>query len=68
MGYVTIDRERHPVALHLASELWIFFGLTIILLVITVGWWLFLDWRRRRKRAYHEAEESGVTVGNKEAV
>lgn len=68
MGYVTIDRDKHPVALHLASELWIFLGLTIILLVVTVGWWLFLDWKRKRKCAIHDAEDVIAIDRNKEEV
>lgn len=61
MGYITINREAHSVTLHLASELWIFLGLTIILLVLTVGWWLFLDWRRKKRVAGGEADSVSGT-------
>ena len=54
MGYITIHNGNNRIALHFASEMWIFGILTAILFALVIGLWLFLEWRRRiRARLSH---------------
>jgi hypothetical protein len=50
MGYIGLHYTHHRVSLHFASEMWIFGVLTILLLAVTIGSWLWLDMRQRRGR------------------
>jgi hypothetical protein len=45
MGYITIQNS----SLHFKPEMWIFFVLSVSLLVLTFGLWLGLDKRRQRR-------------------
>lgn len=49
MGYLTVNSKASPASLNFASEMWIFVVLTVILLAITFGGWLYLDNARERK-------------------
>lgn len=58
MGYITIHNGNNRIALHFASEMWIFGILTVVLLTLVIGLWLFLEWRRqKRARLSHPIED-----------
>ncbi|KIW11260.1 hypothetical protein PV08_10560 [Exophiala spinifera] len=50
MGYLDIRYGQHTISLHFAGEMWIFGILTVILLGVTIGSWLWLERRRRQRR------------------
>ncbi len=49
MGYLDVRYAPHSISLHFAGEMWIFCVLTVLLLGLTVGSWLWVE-RRRRQR------------------
>ncbi|OCK96132.1 uncharacterized protein K441DRAFT_676051 [Cenococcum geophilum 1.58] len=58
MGYITIHNGSNRIALHFASEMWIFGILTVVLLTLVIGLWAFLEWRRqKRARLSHPIED-----------
>ncbi|KAF2191181.1 hypothetical protein K469DRAFT_746598 [Zopfia rhizophila CBS 207.26] len=62
MGYLTVNSSNQPPSLHFASEMWIFAALTFILLTVTLGMWVYIDypkswwhrWRKPRNLVEHE--------------
>jgi ABC-type nickel/cobalt efflux system permease component RcnA len=49
MGYITVHKKGSGISLHFAGELVIFAVLSALLLIITGGTWIWLEWRRRRR-------------------
>lgn len=63
MGYITIHNGNNHMALHFASEMWIFGILTVILLALVIGLWLFLEWRRRKRTKLSHPIEDQAELG-----
>jgi flagellar biogenesis protein FliO len=57
MGYITVDTTGGGIELKFRPEMWIFFTLTLTLLMVTVGFWLLVDFRRQRRAARQNQEE-----------
>jgi hypothetical protein len=49
MGYIKVERNKKTVSLDVAGEFWIFFSLTCIFLLATLGSYYF--WVQRKTRA-----------------
>ena len=63
MGYITIRNGNNRIALHFASEMWIFGILTVILLALVIGLWLFLEWRRQKRARFSYPIEGQAELG-----
>jgi len=50
MGYIDLGPSHNPASLHFHSEMWIFGIMTLLLLLVTLGSWLWLEVRARRRR------------------
>jgi hypothetical protein len=48
MGYISVNASHSPPSVVFKSEMWIFFVLTIVVLVVTGALWLYLDSRRKK--------------------
>jgi hypothetical protein len=55
MGYIDLDTHGR-VSLKLASGMWVFGVMTLFLLIVTLGSWLWLELRARRPKKLGDCE------------
>jgi predicted lysophospholipase L1 biosynthesis ABC-type transport system permease subunit len=61
MGYITVNDTGSRLPLDFSPEMWIFFTLTLTLLLATIGTWLLVEMRRRRRFAQQSHKQVGLT-------
>ena len=62
MGYIELGDTHNRVSLHFAKEMWVFGIMTLLLLMATLGSWLWLEMRARRCPGGEVDCEAGTPV------